>query len=68
MIVGLSMSIDTTQPPRKGTGDEKRKITRDEQLRKRGFRIVSRRIGEQPIWQDKHGRLWDQNKIVLEDS
>lgn len=64
------MSIDLTQPvvQRRGTGDEKpRRLTLDEQLRKRGFRIVSRRIGEEPIWVDEDGRLWNQSRIVLED-
>lgn len=64
------MSIDLTQPAviRRGTGDEQpRKLTRDERLRKRGYRIVSRRIGEEAIWEDANGRLWDEGKIVESD-
>jgi hypothetical protein len=59
-------AIDLTQPQtRKVTGDERPpRMTLDQRLRARGFRIVSRRVGEVPIWEDKHGRLWSQDKIV----
>lgn len=59
-------TINLTEPhSRKGTGDEKPpRMTLDQKLRARGYRIVSRRVGEDPIW-EKDGRLWNQSKIKV---
>lgn len=68
----MTTSIDLTQPvsvnpPRKGTGDErKRKPTADELLRKRGYRIHSRPAKGEAVWRDSDGKLWPQSKIVEE--
>jgi hypothetical protein len=65
----MAIAIDLTQPhssdlPRKGTGDEKpKRLTADQKLRKRGYRIVSRPAKGDAVWADDCGRLWKQSQI-----
>lgn len=64
------MTIDLTQPvqvspPRRGTGDERPKMTRDQQLRARGFEIATRPDKGEPKWRlGKTGEPIEQSKII----
>ena len=66
----MAITIDLTQPvsadpPRKGTGDEKRRaLTQDELIRKLGYRIHSRPAKGEAMWRDADGKWWKQSQIV----
>ena len=62
----MSCTINLTQPHPHVPEPKKRKPTKDELLRMAGYRIMSRRIGEEAIWQDTDGRLWMESQITVE--
>lgn len=61
----LPESLCTCRPSQ-NTDTSPRSFPLDQKIRKFGYRLHARPVGQQPVWRDESGRLVDQDDVLSE--